>query len=200
MGCMLAVWVLLGSLHWGIGLAQTDIQSAVDLAADGELARNGGVVILLMLSREHCGWCELLKREQLLPMLKSGDYRERVLIRELRIDPWVQVRDFAGESMIGARLASRYGVKVTPTLLFLDPVGRELTQRIVGINTPELFGWYLDRTIDDAGEALASPPRSAAPVPLQHGASDAADMAPTHQQWRPGDAKPQAFAGGRNTR
>ena len=67
------------------------------------------------------------------------------------------MRDFAGRFLTGARFASRYGVYLTPTLLFLGPDGRELSRRIVGINTPELFGWYLDKAIDEARGALAEP-------------------------------------------
>ncbi len=154
-------WSLLGLSLWGSALAQ-EVQRATDFSADGAMARDRGLVILLMVSQEHCGWCDLLKREQLLPMLKSGQYRERVLIRELLIDPGEQVRDFAGQPLSGARFASRQGVYVTPTLLFLGPDGTELSRRIVGINTPELFGWYLDQAIDEAQQVLA---RAAAPEP-----------------------------------
>lgn len=146
---------LLGISLWGNVLAQAQtVQQATDFSADGTMARERGLVILLMVSQEHCGWCDLLKREQLLPMLKSGRYQERILIRELLIDPGEQVRDFAGQPLAGARFASRHGVYVTPTLLFLGPDGRELSPRIVGFNTPELFGWYLDRAIEDAQQAL----------------------------------------------
>ena len=160
-------WCLFGLSLWGSALAQ--VQQATDLAADGAMGRDRGLVILLMLSQEHCGWCDLLKREQLLPMLKSGRYEERVLIRELRIDPGDQVQDFAGQPLGGARFASRYGVYVAPTLLFLGPDGRELSRRIVGINTPELFGWYLDQAIDEARQALAESPDAEPSLPAISG-------------------------------
>lgn len=35
-------------------------------------------------------------------------------------------------------------------MLFLDPQGRELTDRMVGINTLEFYGGYLDQNIDTA--------------------------------------------------
>jgi thioredoxin-related protein len=165
---------LLGLSLWGSGLAQAlAVQRATDLSADGAMARDSGLVILLMVSQDHCGWCDLLKREQLLPMIKSGQYRERVLIRELLIDPGEQVQDFAGRPLAGARFASRHGVYVTPTLLFLGPDGRELSPRIVGINTPEFFGWYLDRAIEDAQQALAKASAPEPPLPTISESGDA---------------------------
>ena len=46
---------------------------------------------------------------------------------------------------------------MTPTLLFLDPDGTEIVPRIVGVNTVEMFGFYLDRAIDAARERLVAP-------------------------------------------
>ena len=51
-------------------------------------------------------------------------------------------------------LMVRYDVSVTPTMLFLGPDGRELVPRIVGINTPELFGGRVDAAIEAAAERL----------------------------------------------
>jgi len=35
-------------------------------------------------------------------------------------------------------------------MLFLDPSGKELSERMIGISTPELFGGYLDEAIEEA--------------------------------------------------
>ena len=37
-----------------------------------------------------------------------------------------------------------------PTLILVDHNGRKLTQRMVGLTTPELYGGYLDDAIDQA--------------------------------------------------
>ena len=39
---------------------------------------------------------------------------------------------------------------VTPTILFVDHTGRQLAERMVGINTIEMYGGYLDQCIDTA--------------------------------------------------
>ena len=51
-------------------------------------------------------------------------------------------------------LARRYGARLTPTVLFLDGRGRELTKPMIGINTVEFYGYYLDAAIDTARQHL----------------------------------------------
>ena len=132
------------------------VSPVVDFAALGDRARAGRMPIVLVVSRAECPYCELLKREILQPMLISGDYDGRVLIRELLIDSELPVRDFDGRAVVPDALAERYRARLTPTVLFLDNRGRELTERIIGINTVDFYGYYLDAAIDAAGAHLAA--------------------------------------------
>ena len=151
-GLLLPVLLLAGQ-----ALATTPGVSPVeDLAALGERARHGRMPILLVVSRDDCPYCKLLKREILEPMLLSGDYSGRVLIRELLVDSYAPVRDFDGETVSSDAVASRYGARLTPTVLFLDHRGRELAEPMIGINTVEFYGHYLDATIDAARVRLGA--------------------------------------------
>ena len=40
------------------------------------------------------------------------------------------------------------------TLLFLNDKGEEVAERILGYNTPEFYGAYLDKAIDKAVDAV----------------------------------------------
>ena len=111
--------------------------------------------LLLVFSADYYEYCEQLEEQFLRPMLISGDYEDRVMIRLLKLGNGSSVRDFQGNEIATGDLANRYQVRVTPTMLFLNPQGRELAPRMVGINTPEFFGGYLDRSIDEAGAALS---------------------------------------------
>lgn len=132
------------------------VSHAENLAALGDRARSGHVPILLVVSQADCPYCKLLKREILEPMLVSGEYDGRVLIRELLIDSERPVRDFEGRAVPPDQLARRYRARLTPTVLFLDYRGRELTERMVGINTVEFYGYYLDAAIDTARQRLGA--------------------------------------------
>ena len=43
-------------------------------------------VPVVLFSASHCGYCTIIKEEFLKPMLLSGDYVDKVLIRKLVID------------------------------------------------------------------------------------------------------------------
>ncbi|MCB1734044.1 MAG: thioredoxin fold domain-containing protein [Gammaproteobacteria bacterium] len=110
--------------------------------------------IMLVVSQTECGYCERLKSELLEPMRVSGDYDAKVIIRELNIDAGESVTDFNGVRRSAQDLASDYRAWVTPTLLFLDPHGKLVADRIRGYNTPDLFPGYVDEAIDKAHKAV----------------------------------------------
>jgi hypothetical protein len=70
------------------------------------------------------------------------------------MDTHGRIRDFKGRDLDNSQFAYGYDVYLTPTLLFLGPDGRELTKRIVGINTPEFYFYYVDQAIQSAISAL----------------------------------------------
>ena len=116
-------------------------------AAAGRLAESQDRIIMLLVSQEHCPYCVLIKEDIIYPMIKAGDHADRLLIRELFIDRGGKIEGFNGQSISGLEFARQHGAAFTPTLLFLDPSGHELTQRMVGINTPEMYFYYVDQAI-----------------------------------------------------
>lgn len=122
------------------------------LAAEARLRR---IPIMLVVTQYHCGFCERMKSEILQPMQLSGDYAERVLMRELLIDPGEMVINFQGRREAAASFISHYRLKVTPTLLFLDPTGEEAAERIVGINSVDYLLFYIEEAIDKAATAMS---------------------------------------------
>jgi thioredoxin-related protein len=155
LGCGL-FWLAAGGLR-----AEVEIPLATDLQADGRHAREAGLPILLTFSAIVCEYCRQLEDEFLRPMLISGDYTDKTLIRRLLLDNGSRVIDFAGERIATTQLSDRYRVYVTPTILFLDGNGNELAERMVGINTPEMYGGYLDNCIDTALYTIRTPERLA---------------------------------------
>lgn len=122
------------------------------------VAEAAGRTLLLAVTREGCPYCAQLRREVLVPMTIGSEYAERVLIREMMMEPDTPVVDFGGQETSTAALAARYGVSIAPTVLLLGAAGRQLADPIVGINSSDLYGHYLDQAIEKAaGAALAEP-------------------------------------------
>lgn len=130
--------------------ADNIVIKTTDLTQLGASSIQSNRPILLLMSQEDCPYCMLIKQEVLNPMIISGDYDNKVIIREFVIDLHAEVRSFNGKGMDASDIADGYKVKNTPTLLFLGPDGEELTKRITGINTLEMFSFYLDKAIDIA--------------------------------------------------
>lgn len=125
-----------------------------DLLRDAELARAARTPMVLAVTQTHCGYCKLLKRAVLDPMALSGDYADKALLRELVLDGPDAVRDFDGVLRSAAEIAQRYRVRVAPTVLLLSPAGRVLAEGIVGVNTVEMYSYYLDEKIAQALDQL----------------------------------------------
>ncbi len=136
------------------GTKYREIIETTDLAELSKISKETKRPILLLMSQEDCPFCVKLKHEILNPMVLSGDYDSRIIMRELMIDSMVEPRGFDGYELDASIIASEYGISVTPTMLFLGPDGKELTKRIVGINTVELFSFYVDQAIEKAVKKL----------------------------------------------
>ncbi|MDQ7074470.1 MAG: thioredoxin fold domain-containing protein [Gammaproteobacteria bacterium] len=134
-------------------LLAAEVQVVSDLRQEAKLSQQRGLPLLISFSAEECHYCELLEEDFLEPLLLRQVDRDRVIIRKLELDG-EDVRGFDGALLSPAAVARRYGVTVTPTVLFLDSQGEELSERLIGISTPELFGAYLDQSIDQARSVL----------------------------------------------
>jgi thioredoxin-related protein len=130
-----------------------EIKAAENFANLTQLAKKNGQVILLEMSATYCGFCKTLEEEIIKPMLRSGDY-DHVLIRKLNIDSHYPMKDLKGNKSSPFELSSKMGVYLTPTLVFLDGDGNEVSERIIGINTLEMYGGYVDEAINQGIKSI----------------------------------------------
>jgi thioredoxin-related protein len=134
--------------------APVQVPLGQDLRADGRSAQLSGRAIVLVFSARDCSYCELLEANILRPNLISGHYDDQIILRKLLLDSHLPIQDFDGQRRAPAALSRRYRVHVTPTVLFVDAQGNELAPRLVGINTVEMYGGYLDDAIQEARRKL----------------------------------------------
>jgi len=127
--------------------ADVNIPIASDFEQDGQIARSRNAVILLYFYAPDCRYCMKLEEAVLKPMLRSGDYDQQVLLRKVDWRSSTMVRGFSGQRISLNNLSERYTVKVTPTLVFVDPGGREVAPRILGFQSADFFWYYLDKNI-----------------------------------------------------
>jgi len=128
-------------------MAETRVDTSRDMYASQQIASARQMPVMIMFAAEECPYCEILESEVLRPMLISGDYGGKVLIRKFMIDHDAKIRDFDGKMIDSSDFPDRYNVFVTPTLVFLGYDGQELAETIIGVNTLELFAGRVDDAI-----------------------------------------------------
>ena len=137
---------------------EISIPEAADFAADRQISLKTHSPILLLVSQTYCTFCKQIKRDILHPMILGEDYKGQLLMRELYMDRTQPIVDFQNNSTNPMQFAKTYDVSLTPTLLFLGPNGEELSKRIIGFYTPEMFFFYVDEAIKEAIEKLKKTP------------------------------------------
>ena len=125
-----------------------------DLAHDGAESRQRRIPVLLYFSQDHCGFCKRLEEEVLNPMMISGEYVDLVIMRALSIDPGEDVIGFDGRKTANRVLFHEYDGIVTPTIVLTDHAGGRIAKPLIGVNTVEFYGWYLDVAIEEATNKL----------------------------------------------
>lgn len=125
-----------------------------DLRQEASLSRERKLVMVLEFSSVDCGYCRKLEKLFLLPMQRNAHYDDKILIRSISLDDFETVVDFDGRTISTDEFASRYGVSLTPTLLFLNADGVELSEKLVGIWSEDFYGAFIDNRIDEARQGL----------------------------------------------
>lgn len=141
---------------------EVEIPKAFDLQTDGITAREKGIPVLLEFTMHGCPFCEEVEEEVLRPMLISGDYDHKVIVRNVKIDEESrEIVDFNGKLITYEELAARYKVYVAPTLVLVDGNGKAMGLEMVGVTTIDFYGIYLDQAIEKAIKKVSTANQSA---------------------------------------
>jgi thioredoxin-related protein len=128
-------------------LPYVEIKYATDFSQLAKVAHTENKIIMLEVAASYCEYCELLEEEFIKPMLRSGDYTD-ILIRKVDMDSAALIKDFSGETISPGEFSRSLKARLTPTLLFFGGNGNEVAPRILGINSLDLYGGYLDDAIN----------------------------------------------------
>lgn len=147
--CLLASFGVMADSKKEVKVETTD-----DLRMVAKLSSSSDLPVLVFFSTSTCSYCQILESQYLKPMIISGDYRDKIIIRKISLDEVGAVRDFQGNLVSSSDLVSRYNVSTIPTMLFLDAKGKELAKRVVGVSTVDYFWVDLDTAIQSARDSM----------------------------------------------
>ncbi|MDH5435203.1 MAG: hypothetical protein OEX83_00450 [Gammaproteobacteria bacterium] len=141
---------------WARGdIPETDLLPlARNLQIDGESARNKQLAIMILFVADNCSFCRIAKNDYIIPMIKSGQYNNKVIIRLINIGDARIMTDFHGNKTRMEDFARAQKVSLTPYVKVFDSGGNELTNPVIGIVSEDFYGMFLDEAIDSAVKKL----------------------------------------------
>ena len=121
------------------------------LAGAARAAAAKGEPLVVMTSLAGCIYCDMVRNQHLVPMLREGQ------VHAIQLD--IQDRtglilDFDGQQTSPSALSRRWETRIAPTVLFFGPDGQELAERLVGMGLPDFYGEYLNGRLDTARQRL----------------------------------------------
>lgn len=143
--------------------AETALPTPSSLAQAAQAAAAQGEPLVLLVSLPGCPYCELVRRNYLLPAridnasnggINSGSNGGLHAWQINVQDRSTPLQGFDGQASTPAAVAKAFRASFTPTVLFLGPDGRELAERLLG-TAPDFYGAYLDQRLDAARQALS---------------------------------------------
>lgn len=155
----LALWVLLTSLFSGASLAADTLrdpsehffhQSFGDLREDLANAKDAGqVALMLMFENDDCPWCKKMKATVLNRSSIQDHFRKHFRILSIDTDGDAPITNFDGEEMAQKDFALKvHRARATPTFIFFDLEGRQLTKYIGSPRNAEEFLWLAEFVLE----------------------------------------------------
>lgn len=132
--------------------ADSALPVPVSLRDAGREAAARGEPLVLLVSLPGCPYCELVRRNYLLPARAEGLQAWQIDVT----DAATPLRDFNGAPATGAGMAKAWKAGFTPTVLFLDAMGAEIAPRLVGVANADFYGAYLDEALAAARKVMSA--------------------------------------------
>ena len=138
----------------GCSEARDALPVAVDLRADGQLARAQRLPIVLFFHSTTCPYCREVEELYLARLQRENEIAPQFLLRTVETSRTQPLVAFDGTRTDYRTFAKRQGVTLVPHLRFLGPDGEPLAPDLVGLAPPDFYGSYLEGSIGSASEKL----------------------------------------------
>lgn len=149
------------ALHFGAGMSsalspawaqESSLPIPDSLPDAAAAAARQGEPLVLLISLRGCPYCELVRRNYLLPARADGLPAWQINMQD-KTRPLV---GFDGQSSTAAEQIARWKIRLAPTVLFLNSDGLPLAERLVGVASVDFYGAYLDQRLATSRQALKS--------------------------------------------
>ncbi len=113
-------------------------------------------VLVLLAEVENCSFCERVKNDFLLPLTLDPKWEPLFQVRTIDLNSQAIVTDFSAQTTSQQSLSQAFDADFSPTLVFIHPLtGQRIGEDIVGLVTPDFYGFYLQQQIAQSYQQLA---------------------------------------------
>jgi thioredoxin-related protein len=130
-----------------------------DLRQVATAASARGEPVVVMVSLPGCPWCELLRRNYLVPMRQEGLAAFEFLINDQR----QVLKGFDSRLISPAALSEALKIRITPTIVFFNAQGQEVAPRLEGVASAQMIGDVLGERLSSARQRIQSQRESQRP-------------------------------------
>lgn len=138
-----SIWIIL-----------TATVQASDLAAASIKARASNLPIMILFIDDDCDDCTSVLEEFVKPMLISGEYDDKLIIEIVNTDD-NKLRNFENNWLDMSLFTAQYHLELVPTAIFVDSMGRELSEPVSGLSNLDYYGSLLDEAAEISLNKLA---------------------------------------------
>ncbi len=121
-----------------------------------DFARQSLRPVVILIDQEDCPYCRVVEGEFFSAILAGGEFAQTAMFGKISIDPGETITLSGGRRVSTREFLQPYTTGMTPTVIFLDPEGNELVDSMVGLSTPDFYGFYLEQSIRKAHARLNS--------------------------------------------
>ena len=145
-------WLLLFIL--GLATSYTSAKDAFPILKDSRSLQPDRVLVLLA-EIEDCSFCEQVKDDFLLPLTLDPKWEPLFQVMRIDLNSPQMLMGFSAQKISQQDLAMVLSADFSPTLIFLNPrSGKRIGADIVGLVTPDFYGFYLQQQIKQSYELL----------------------------------------------
>ena len=147
--------LLVAVLFMFAGLVQAEMEAYEPPVLDDATILPASKPVVMITTISNCPFCVRIKNEFLGPISKSEEFGAHVSIVTIDLESRASMIDFNGNKTTHDAWADMMKVDFSPTVLVLHPLtGERLAEDLVGLNTPDFYGFYLEQNILRGMQAL----------------------------------------------
>lgn len=146
--------IILLTIPPALALAQDKLPGASELAA--QLSKHQHMPAIVMMSLPGCPVCEIVRREQLVPLLTDSAYQD-IGVFEIQMTDQNTTLPLMGEHrpvghsgpLTPKQLAKHRNIRLSPTVIFINR-NKVLAEPLVGYPSRDFYWSYLSERIREA--------------------------------------------------